>query len=244
MDTDPHQDSNLVDYWSRAATPTGKARLALRTQSKRVAWNLVLVSSRGLKRFIDIVVSGCALLLLSPVYAGTALLIKIEDRGPIFFRQERVGFRGSRFYMWKFRSMIINADQVKDALLDQNEHSANSVTFKMKRDPRITRIGAFIRKYSIDELPQFWNVFKGEMSIVGPRPCVPREVVMYSVEDRKRLLAKPGLTCFWQVGGRADIDFDGQVQLDVQYIRSESFWLDVKLLLQTIPAVLLGKGAY
>ena len=239
-----HKDKHLVDYWSKAATPTGKVRLHFRSRSKRLIWNAVLASSLGLKRGIDIVASGCALLTLSPVYAATAVLIKLEDGGPIFFKQERVGYRGQRFYMWKFRSMVVNADQIKDQLLDQNDHNASNITFKMKRDPRITRVGRFIRKYSVDELPQFWNVFKGEMSIVGPRPCVPREVVMYTVEERKRLLAKPGLTCFWQVGGRADIDFEGQVRLDVEYIRSESVWLDIKLLLKTVPAVLLGKGAY
>ena len=244
MQKTPHQDKELVDYWSKAATPTGKAKLHFRVKFKRFAWHSVLAFSLGLKRLIDIFASGCALVALSPIYAGTAALIKLEDRGPIFFKQERIGFRGLKFYMWKFRSMVINADQIKDELLEQNEHSGNSITFKMKRDPRITRIGTFIRKYSIDELPQFWNVFRGDMSVVGPRPCVQREVVMYSVEERKRLLAKPGLTCFWQVGGRADIDFEGQVKLDVQYIRSESVWLDIKLLFLTIPAVLLGKGAY
>lgn len=245
MQINPHQnDKEIVDYWTKAATPSGKARLQLRVKSKRFAWNLVLAASLGLKRAIDIVASGCALLLLSPVYALTALLIKLEDRGPVFFKQERIGYRGTSFYMWKFRSMVVDADALKDQLLGQNEHSGNNITFKMKRDPRITRIGRFIRKYSVDELPQFWNVFKGEMSIVGPRPCVPREVVMYTVEDRKRLLAKPGLTCFWQVAGRANINFEGQVRLDVEYIRSESVWLDIKLLLKTVPAVLLGKGAY
>ena len=118
------------------------------------------------------------------------------------------------------------------------------VTFKMKHDPRITRVGRFIRKFSIDELPQFWNVLCGDMSLVGPRPPVPREVALYAVDERQRLLAKPGLTCFWQVGGRSDIDFAGQVRLDVLYIQSTSFWLDVKLLLLTVPAVLLGKGSY
>lgn len=236
-----HKD--IVDYWSKAATTSGRARLHARSRAKLLAWNLVLSTSLGLKRAIDIVTSGCALIMLSPVFAVTAFIIKLEDRGPTFFKQERIGYRGRSFFMWKFRSMVVDADKIKDELLAQNVHH-DSVTFKMKKDPRITRIGSFIRKYSIDELPQFWNVFKGEMSIVGPRPCVKREVVMYSVEERKRLLAKPGLTCFWQVGGRADINFEGQVQLDVQYIRSESVWLDIKLLLKTIPAVLLGKGAY
>lgn len=238
-----HQDRELVEYWSKAATKTGKVRLHLRSRFKRLLWNSVLGFSLGLKRVVDLVLSGCALIALSPVYGITALLIKLEDGGPIFFRQERIGYRGKSFYMWKFRSMVVNADAMKTELLQQNMHK-DCVTFKIKADPRITRIGRFIRKYSVDELPQFWNVFCGEMSIVGPRPCVPREVVMYSVEARKRLLAKPGLTCFWQVGGRADINFEGQVRLDVEYIRSESVWLDIKLLLKTIPAVLLGKGAY
>lgn len=245
MQTNQHlEDEKIVDYWTKAGTPVGKARLKFRVKSKRFVWNLVLRFSLGLKRVIDIVASACALILLSPVYATTALLIKIEDRGPIFFKQERIGYRGASFYMWKFRSMVINADQIKDELLKENQHGDSAVTFKMKHDPRITRIGRFIRKYSVDELPQFWNVFRGDMSIVGPRPCVPREVVMYTMEDRARLLAKPGLTCFWQVAGRADIDFAGQVRLDVEYIRSESVWLDIKLLLKTVPAVLLGKGAY
>lgn len=245
MQSNPHlKDDEIVDYWSKAGTPLGKARLNLRVKAKLRVWGLVLGFSLGLKRVIDIVASAGALIALSPIYALTAVLIKLEDRGPIFFNQERIGYRGTRFHMWKFRSMCVNADQIKDQLLAENEHGSDTVTFKMKHDPRITRVGRFIRKYSIDELPQFWNVFCGEMSIVGPRPCVPREVVMYTVEDRARLLAKPGLTCLWQVAGRADIDFAGQVRLDVQYIRSESVWLDIKLLFMTVPAVLLGKGAY
>ncbi|MEI8341350.1 MAG: sugar transferase, partial [Verrucomicrobiota bacterium] len=139
--------------------------------------------------------------------------------------------------------MVVNADALKDKLLAQNEMQGG-VLFKMKDDPRVTRTGKWIRKFSVDELPQLINVLKGEMSLVGPRPPVPREVAEYTVEDRQRLLAKPGLTCFWQVGGRSDIDFAGQVRLDIAYIRSESVWLDIKLLFKTIPAVLFGKGAY
>jgi lipopolysaccharide/colanic/teichoic acid biosynthesis glycosyltransferase len=145
--------------------------------------------------------------------------------------------------MWKFRSMVVNADQLKAQLARQNEMQGG-VTFKMKNDPRVTRVGRFIRKYSIDELPQFWNVLRGDMSLVGPRPPVPKEVALYSPEDRQRLLAQPGLTCLWQVGGRSTIDFAGQVRLDVAYIQSSSVWLDLKLLVQTVPAVLFGKGAF
>lgn len=236
-------DKEIADYWAKASTPSGRAAIHLRMRFKRIAWYLVVTISLSLKRIVDIIISTCALLVLSPVFAATALLIKAEDRGPIFFKQLRIGFKGQSFYMWKFRSMVLNADEIKKQLLKQNQHG-DGVTFKMKHDPRITKIGRYIRKYSVDELPQFWNVLCGDMSIVGPRPPVPQEVAMYSVEERQRLLAKPGLTCFWQVGGRSDIDFSGQVQLDVQYIRSKSVWLDLKLLFLTIPAVLLGKGAY
>ena len=199
--------------------------------------------SKILKRLLDIVASACGLIALSPVFLFTALMIKLEDRGPLFFKQTRIGLRGRTFGMWKFRSMVVNADALKDKLLAQNEMQGG-VTFKMKDDPRITRTGKWIRKYSVDELPQLLNVLQGDMSLVGPRPPVPREVAEYTVEDRQRLLAKPGLTCFWQVGGRSEIDFAGQVRLDIAYIRSESVWLDIKLLFKTVPAVLFGKGAY
>lgn len=236
-------DHDLVDYWSQAGTGLGRMRLHVRVARKRVFWAVAVGGAQVVKRGLDIVVSATALVALAPVFLVTALSIKLEDRGGIFFRQTRVGRRGRTFGMWKFRSMVVNADALKDTLLAENE-MATGVTFKMKRDPRITRVGRFIRKYSVDELPQFWNVLVGDMSLVGPRPAVPREVALYSVDDRQRLLAKPGLTCFWQVGGRSSIDFAGQVQLDVAYIQSESVWLDLKLLFQTVPAVLLGKGAF
>jgi len=236
-------DQELVAYWSRAGTGMGRLRMRLRIVRKRILWAAAIGGARMLKRLMDIVVSAAALILLSPVFLLTALAIKIEDGGSIFFRQQRVGHRGRLFGMWKFRSMVENADALKDQLLADNE-MASGVTFKMKRDPRITRVGRFIRKMSIDELPQFWNVLKGDMALVGPRPAVPREVAQYTVDERQRLLAKPGLTCFWQVGGRSSIDFKGQVGLDVAYIQSESLLLDIKLILQTIPAVLLGRGAF
>jgi lipopolysaccharide/colanic/teichoic acid biosynthesis glycosyltransferase len=167
----------------------------------------------------------------------------IENPGPIIYSQERIGKDGKPFLFYKFRSMIVGADKLKDKLLDDNE-SKDGVIFKMKRDPRITKVGRVIRRYSIDELPQLINVLKGEMSMVGPRPPLPKEVNQYTLEDRKRLHIKPGITCIWQVEGRSDIPFTQQVELDKQYIRSQSFWEDLKILLKTIPAVLTGKGAY
>jgi len=233
----------LIDYWSMAATPHGRAAINTRRFVKIFVWRAVIDGSLFLKRSLDIVVAVLTLLVwLAPLLIVMAL-IKLEDRGPIFFRQMRIGLRGRPFAMWKFRSMGIGADKMKDQLLEKNE-MAGGVTFKMKNDPRVTRVGRFIRKYSVDEVPQLWNVLLGDMSFVGPRPPVPREVAQYSPEDRQRLLAKPGLTCVWQVSGRSNIDFPGQVRLDLQYIRSQSLWLDVTLLLKTIPAVLFGDGAY
>jgi exopolysaccharide biosynthesis polyprenyl glycosylphosphotransferase len=199
--------------------------------------------SHGLKRGLDIIGASSALAVTSPIFLLTAFLIKMDDGGPVFFRQIRVGYHGKLFPMWKFRSMVVNADSLKDQLSSQNDVNGG-VLFKMAQDPRITKIGRFIRKYSIDELPQFWNVLWGDMSLVGPRPPLPKEVKEYSAEARQRLLAKPGITCLWQISGRSDIDFAGQVNLDLAYIRSSSIWTDLKLLFLTIPAVLLGKGAY
>lgn len=234
---------DTIDYWIRSSTAGGRLRLRMKLQLKLLVWKGVIFFAHGLKRAFDIVASGAALLAASPVFALTALAIKIEDGGPVFFKQMRIGYRGKQFPMWKFRSMVVNAEALKAQLQEQNEMQGG-VIFKMKNDPRITKVGLFIRKYSIDELPQFWNVFVGDMSVVGPRPALAREVAEYTPEDRQRLLAKPGITCLWQVGGRSEIDFAGQVRLDVQYIRSSSLWTDIKLLFLTIPAVLMGKGAY
>lgn len=209
---------------------------------KRLLWRTVITGSLALKRVLDIIGSLAGLALLSPVFAATALLIKIEDRGPAFFRQTRVGRYGTSFEMYKFRSMVTDADKHKDRLLAQNE--SDGVTFKMRRDPRITRVGRVIRKLSIDELPQLWNVLKGDMSLVGPRPPVQREVDQYDLDDRVRLDVKPGVTCLWQIGGRSELSFRQQVELDRRYIESQSFWLDIKILLKTVPAVLSGRGAY
>lgn len=210
---------------------------------KRLSWHLVVHGAEFAKRAFDIVLSSIALLALSPVFLVVAAGIKIEDRGPVFFRQLRVGRFGREFRMLKFRSMRVDAEQRLAELLAHNQH-ANGVTFKIKDDPRVTRIGRILRRYSIDEFPQFINVLIGDMSLVGPRPPVPREVALYSLADRRRLTVQPGITCIWQVSGRAGIDFPGQVRLDVRYIESRSLRQDVKILCKTIPAVLSGDGAY
>jgi lipopolysaccharide/colanic/teichoic acid biosynthesis glycosyltransferase len=222
---------------------TGGVAGRMRFLHKKYAWLAVVGGTRALKRAADMIVSATMLIMLAPLFTVVALCIKLTDNGPVLFWQKRVGLWGREFDFPKFRSMVMNAEQLKDSLLDLSEHT-DQRTFKMKRDPRITWIGRIIRKFSIDELPQVWSVLKGDMSLVGPRPPVPREVALYSLEDRRRLDTTPGLTCIWQVSGRGDIAFPEQVELDVQYIESQSLWLDFKILLKTIPAVLSGRGAY
>jgi lipopolysaccharide/colanic/teichoic acid biosynthesis glycosyltransferase len=177
------------------------------------------------------------------VFLLIAASIKLDSSGPIFFTQLRVGKWGKRFSMYKFRSMTCDAERRKNELVDQNE-IPGGVIFKMKRDPRVTRIGRLVRRSSLDELPQLWNVLRGEMSLVGPRPPVPAEVDTYSLDERSRLEVKPGITCTWQVSGRSELPFRQQVDLDVAYIESQSLRGDLKLLLKTVPAVLMGRGAY
>jgi lipopolysaccharide/colanic/teichoic acid biosynthesis glycosyltransferase len=223
--------SGRIEQWER------KAKL------RSLRWAIVIRIALLLKRVLDIVGAICALIISSPIIILTCIAIKMDDGGPVLFKQVRVGEGGKLFKIWKFRSMVLNADKIKDEILEQNQHG-NGVTFKMKDDPRITKPGKWIRKLSIDEFPQFVNVLMGDMSLVGPRPPVPREVALYGARHLRRLRAKPGITCLWQIGGRADIDFEGQVRLDLQYIHSQSVWQDIIILLKTIPAVLLGKGAY
>lgn len=218
-------------------------RSRLRYLRKKYTWLLVVGGARLLKRAIDILASGLGLLFLSPLFLLVGLAIKLTDGGPALFWQSRVGQWGREFPFPKFRSMVLNAEQLKDTLLKQSDHG-DSVTFKMKRDPRVTWIGRIIRRTSIDELPQLWCVFRGDMSLVGPRPPVPREVALYTLRDRRRLDVIPGLTCIWQVEGRGEIPFKQQVEMDVAYIESQSVWFDIKLLLKTVPAVVTGKGAY
>lgn len=238
-----HLRDELIRRHGGGAWGVGGLRRRLRYWMKTCSWVLVVGGARLLKRTCDIVVSLTAGILLLPLFIVVAACIKLTDRGPAMFWQARVGQWGREFPFPKFRSMIVDADRMKDQLLAQNEH-VSGVTFKMKRDPRITWIGRIIRKLSIDELPQLWCVLKGDMSLVGPRPPVPREVALYTLADRRRLDVIPGLTCTWQVSGRSNIPFDEQVHLDVLYIESQSFWVDLRLLLKTVPAVLFGKGAY
>ena len=194
-----------------------------------------------LKRMFDVVASGLGMLALSPLLGIVALIIKLQDGGPVLFEQERSGLYGRSFGMLKFRSMVLNAEALRAELEAQNE--MDGPVFKIKRDPRITRIGAFIRKTSIDELPQLWNVFRGDMSLVGPRPPIPAEVAQYERWQMRRLSMKPGITCIWQVSGRNQISFESWMKLDLEYIDNWTFWLDIKLLMMTVPVVLLQRGA-
>ena len=209
---------------------------------KPAAWNATVAGALALKRLVDITVSGAALVALSPLFAVVAFIIR-RDGGPAFFWQDRVGRHGRIIRFPKFRSMVVDAEARKAQLLAANDHG-QSVTFKMKRDPRITSIGRVIRRLSIDELPQLWLVFTGDLSLVGPRPPVPSEVALYTLDDRRRLDVTPGLTCIWQVSGRSTIPFEQQVKLDVAYIESQSLWFDLRLLIRTVPAVLTGRGAF
>ncbi len=219
------------------------AKSLKRTKFKMYVWDFTIWFSYVCKRMLDIFVSTVALIILSPLMLAVAIIIKLTSRGPIIFKQVRVGKHGRHFNFYKFRSMRQSAESEKSNIIKKNE-SSDGVIFKMKKDPRITHIGAFIRKFSIDELPQLFNVFEGSMSLVGPRPPLPSEVKEYKLEDRKRLHIKPGLTCFWQVSGRSDIPFNRQVQLDEKYIKNHGVLKDIIILLKTIPAVITGRGAY
>ena len=194
-----------------------------------------------IKRIIDIVASFTGLIVLSPLMLVVSILIKLESKGEVIFKQKRVGLNGKEFYMYKFRSMVINAEELKAELESQNEMSGPM--FKMKDDPRITKIGKFIRKTSIDELPQLINVIKGDMSLVGPRPSLPKEVKKFEQWMMERLEVKPGLTCIWQVSGRNNIDFEDWMKLDIKYVRERSFKLDIKLILKTVLVLFGDKNA-
>nr|WP_258166398.1 sugar transferase [Paenibacillus sp. PCH8] len=196
-----------------------------------------------MKRMLDLLGSFIGLIILCPLFAVIGILIKIEaPQGSVFFRQVRVGQDGKEFHMYKFRSMVANAEDLLEQLIDQNEVNGNM--FKMKNDPRITRIGKFIRKTSVDELPQLWNVFRGEMSLVGPRPALPREVQNYTSYDRQRLQMIPGCTGLWQVSGRNSVGFEEMVELDLTYARERSMMVDIKIIFRTFKVLVGSKDAF
>lgn len=216
--------------------------IILNKQSKTVEINdrkAYLIS----KRLIDIVGASCGIILLSFLFIVIAILIKLEDpKGAVFFSQKRVGLNGKEFNMYKFRSMVFNAEEKLAELLKYNEVSG--AMFKMKDDPRITKVGKFIRKTSIDELPQLFNVLKGEMSLVGPRPPLPREVVDYTSYDKQRLLVTPGCTGLWQVSGRNSLGFEEMVELDLQYIQKRTLFFDIQIILKTVLVLFGSKDAF
>jgi lipopolysaccharide/colanic/teichoic acid biosynthesis glycosyltransferase len=235
-----------VDTNDRPSNPTLYPDLSQRDQSRKFF--------RTLKRAMDIGGSLLALTLLAPVFLVTALAIKMTSEGPVFFRQRRMGQHGKSFVFLKFRSMYVNSDAsvhreyVKQLIAGKAAKHADGNgdgVYKLTRDPRVTRVGAFLRKTSLDEIPQFYNVLKGEMSLVGPRPPVPYEVEAYDIWHRRRLLeAKPGITGLWQICGRSRVKFDDMVRLDLQYARTWSPWMDIKILARTPGAVVLGEGAH
>ncbi|MEE9369493.1 MAG: sugar transferase [Pontiella sp.] len=234
------------ELFERMDIPVTKADIQIlkwKQRSRLVVWEGMLRSLLVFKRLLDILLSSFALVLLLPILIVVAVCIIIEDGFPVIYMQKRVGLNGREFRFYKFRSMVKGADKLKLDLLDHNE-SGDGVTFKMREDPRVLRIGRFLRRSSIDEIPQFFNVLIGDLSVVGPRPPLSEEVKSYSLSDRKRLHVKPGLTCLWQIRGRSDIPFDQQVGLDMQYIQSQSIFKDLVIVLKTIPAVLFGRGAY
>ena len=192
------------------------------------------------KRFLDIGLSVIGIILLLPIFFLLIILIKLDSKGPVFFRQERVTQYGRIFKIYKFRTMVVNAESLKESLLSQNEQEGP--VFKIKHDPRVTKIGQYLRKTSLDELPQFINVLKGEMAVVGPRPPIPSEVKQYQRWQNRRLSMKPGITCIWQVSGRNSIPFDQWMKMDMQYIDTWSLKLDMIILLKTVKVVLTGDG--
>jgi exopolysaccharide biosynthesis polyprenyl glycosylphosphotransferase len=197
---------------------------------------------RVTKRMFDIIGAAVLLLILSPIFLLVAICIRIDSRGSIIFKQARIGQGGRPFTFYKFRSMCVEAEESRDKILHLNEVSGP--IFKIRNDPRVTHVGKFMRRYSVDELPQFFNVLKGDMSFVGPRPPLPCEVAEYEEWQLRRLSVVPGITCLWQVSGRSKLSFEDWVRLDLEYIDSRSLWLDLLIILKTIPAVLSGDGAY
>lgn len=255
MDTEPNSVMSLMGACQKARirfsmVPTLFHVLTSQIQVREVAGvpifaldeRIFLRSSRILKRAIDLLMAGCALLLISPIMGLVAALIRMESKGPIILRQKRVGKRSQPFTAYKFRSMRADAEFLKEKVLHLNE--ADGPLFKIRNDPRITRIGVVIRKFSLDELPQLVNVLKGEMSLVGPRPPLPAEVDQYEPWQQKRFEVMPGLTGLAQISGRSDLNFDETLRFDFYYIENWSPLADIKIILKTIPKVLMARGAY
>lgn len=243
MSTQHHQDPKAARMFETFAQRRFQQRRAM--QRVRLLLTLWVIRSKigaMLKRVLDMSVVLVALIFAAPIMAITALLIRLDSPGPILFRQIRVGKWGESFTCLKFRSMYIDAEERLKELQALNE--ADGPVFKMKNDPRVTRVGRVIRKLSIDELPQLFNVLRGDMSLVGPRPALPSEVAKYSYEQARRLHTVPGITGLQQVSGRSNVNFQRWIELDLQYISEQSVWKDVEILLKTIPAVLFSKGAY
>jgi len=230
----------MVEFLAQG--PSANTRAVQRLRLLLLLWVIRNKLTVGAKRGLDVLVAAAALAAAAPLMLVAAVAIKLDTPGPVFFRQQRVGQWGRRFDCYKFRSMYLDAEARKAELISFNE--ADRVVFKMKHDPRVTRVGFILRKFSIDELPQLVNVLKGDMSLVGPRPPVPPEVDQYSYAHLQRLDAVPGITGLQQVSGRSDLTFQRWVQLDLQYINEQSLWTDVRILLKTIPAVISGRGAY
>lgn len=241
-------------YVTQIESPTQATRNELRRRSRSIDEQQVIDENyvfslhsfprpfAKIKRMIDVVFSAVMLITLTPLFLVIAVLIKLSSKGPVLFSQTRVGMGGRHFKMYKFRTMVTNAEELKLTLLTKNEQAGP--VFKIKKDPRITKIGAFLRKFSLDELPQFANVLIGDMSVVGPRPPVPSEVRQYLGWQARRLSVKPGLTCIWQVSGRNHVDFAEWVRMDLRYIEQASPRVDSLLVAKTILAVAKADGAY
>lgn len=234
-------EEQIGDAAYMAADHTGNGAL-IKTFPERITPNTRPVYLFA-KRAFDVLASGIALFILSPVMLATALAIKIEDpKGTVFYNAPRSGKDGIPFTCHKFRSMCHSADEDKARLMNQNE--MDGPVFKMRDDPRVTKVGHFIRRTSIDELPQLWDVFRGKMSLVGPRPLPVAEEMACNPYQRQRELVKPGLTCYWQVSGRSDVPFHEWIELDRKYIKEQNIRTDVRILVKTIPAVFSGRGGY
>ena len=215
--------------------------LGNRFELRRSEWSR-FTRNDGLKRLVDLVLAGLGLLVTLPLWLGVMLAIRIDSPGPAIFTQERVGRHGRRFQFYKFRSMYVDAEQRLSEVIARNE--IDGPVFKMRNDPRVTKVGAFLRRTSLDELPQLVNVLRGEMSLVGPRPPLPREVEKYRPADTVRLTVKPGLTCLWQIRGRSEVGFDQWMEFDREYVNNMSLWLDLQILVRTVWVVISCRGAY